>query len=110
MIPNFRNEFKKDLATNFKRKSNNGTKQLFLPDIEKEAIMYACSMCIEYRDKAGSIPDWIIDGITNQVCDVIQDFFSVYDDSHRLIAINTVLLNMRSSGINKTVENYYESF
>lgn len=110
MVPNLRENFKNDLRRNFERKSNNFTKNLYINDIEEEAIMYACSMCIELKEQAGFLPPPFITDITNQVCDVITSFFDEYGESHRMMAQLSVQQSLKQNNIKTVVENYYKSY
>lgn len=106
MIPNFREQFKNDLSKNFEKLSLSYTKNLYIPDIERETIMYAVDNCLEFKDKAGFISQEIMLEITDQVCDVISDFFDVYTKEHRLIAKVSVVQNMALPNIIEIVKNY----
>lgn len=110
MIPNFRSQFKNDLSNNFEKLSRSYTKDLYIPDIEREAIMYAMDICLEFKDKAGFISQEIIIEITDQVCDVISDFFDVYTEDHRLIAKVSVVQNMALPNPKEVVENYHRRY
>ncbi len=106
MIPNLRAQFKNDLANNFEKLSRSYTKNLYMPDIEKEAIMYAMDICLEFKNKAGFITQDVMTEITDQVCDVISDFFDGYTDDHRLVAKMSVIQNMALANAKEIVKQY----
>ncbi|MCW8896948.1 MAG: hypothetical protein OQJ96_01400 [Flavobacteriales bacterium] len=110
MLPNFRDQFKTDLIRNFKKKSNNLTTNLFIPDIEMEGVMYACLMCLEFKNNAGILPTSIIDEMTEQVTDVLKELFDEYNESHKLLCIFSVHSNMGLSNISQIVNEYYQSY
>ena len=106
MIPNLRAQFKNDLANNFEKLSRSYTKDLYMSDIEKEAIMYAMDICLEFKNKAGFLTQEVMMEITDQVCDVISDFFDDYTDDHRLIAKMSVVQNMALPNAKEIVQRY----
>lgn len=110
MIPNLRAQFKNDLANNFEKLSKSYTKNLYMPDIEKEAIMYAMDICLEFKNKAGFLTQDVMMEITDQVCDVISDFFDGYTDDHRLIAKMSVVQNMALPNPKEVVQNYQRQY
>jgi hypothetical protein len=107
MIPNLRQQFKNDLVKNFEKLSRSYTKDLYIPDLEREAIMYAMDICLEFKDKAGFINQDIMGQITDQVCDVMQELFDDYKNDHRLIAKFSVIQNMALPNPADIVANYH---
>ena len=109
-IPDFRLLFKNDLQKNIGRLSNDYTRNLYLPDIEREVIMYACDMCVEFKEKSGFLPDEVIVQIVNQVCDAVSGIVKEYNDSHRLIAQVSVRQNMSLPNIQSIIDNYRREY
>lgn len=109
-LPDFRQLFKTDLQKNIRRLSNNFSKDLVIPDIEREVIMYACDMCVEFKEKSGILPDDVIEQITNQVCDVMSGLIPEYNNSHRIFAIASVKLNMNLPNIQLVIDNYHQKY
>ena len=74
--PRFREYFETDLVEIFRRRTNDYTTSLYLPDLIKEAVMYSCDMCIEFQDKSDGLltSDWI-KHIVNEVCAVFRKLF-----------------------------------
>lgn len=110
MLPDFKDQFRTDLTNNFRRLSNNFTKNIFIADIEKEGIMYACSMCIEFEKKAGFTRQSIIMELATQCADVLIELFDEYNETHKLFCITSVLSNMELPNISSIVDNYYLSY
>lgn len=109
-LPDYRQLFKTDLLKNIRRLSNNLSKDLFIPDIEREVIMYTCDMCVEFKEKSGFLPDDVIEQLTNQVCDVMTDLIPEYNNSHRLIAQASVKQNMNIQSIQSIIDNYRREY
>lgn len=79
-LPDLRNSFKTDLATNLKKLTQDFTITPTLSDIEKACYMYAADMCLEFKRKFGGDLPGINDEIVDQVADVftelLPDYFS----------------------------------
>lgn len=109
-IPNLRGNFKNDLAKNFEKLSRSYTKNLYMADIEKEAIMYAMDICLEFKNKAGFLTQDVMTQVTDQVCDVISDFFDGYTADHRLVAKMSVVQNMALPNAKEIVRQYQQTY
>jgi hypothetical protein len=80
-LPDLRNSFKTDLATNLKKLSNDFTITLHLHDIEKACYIYAADMCLEFKRKFGGDLPGVNDEIIDQVADVFTELFPQYFNS-----------------------------
>lgn len=78
LLPDLRNSFKTDLATNLKKLTNDFTVTPHLIDIEKACYMYAADMCLEFKRKFGGDLPGINDEIIDQVADVFTDLLPTY--------------------------------
>jgi hypothetical protein len=82
--PNFRESFKNDLTKIFANMSRNN-QQFVLGDIQKQAVDYTTTMCIELDEKSeGLLTDKMTLDITNQVCDVMDMFFPEFKKSNNM--------------------------
>jgi hypothetical protein len=105
--PKYKDYFKEDLAKNL----NNSTRQLYIQDIEKEAIMYSCDICIEFDKKSDGLltKDWK-EHIASEVCDSIEELVREFQISNRKIVVTSVLTKMADSNkrnIIREVDVYY---
>lgn len=74
-LPDLRKYFRSDIISNIEKLTCDYKRNIFLPDLEKAALMYSLDMCIEYQNKTGrKIHPMAIEDIVNQVCDVYEDF------------------------------------
>jgi len=90
--PDFREPFKNDLLKIFTIMARNN-RQFVLGDIQKEAVDYASTMCIELDEKSdGLLTDEMTLDIINQVCDVMDMLFPEFKNS----------INMRNLTIEQT--------
>lgn len=109
-LPDMRQYFKNDIITNIEKLTCDYKRNIFLPDLEKSALMYALDMCIEYQNKSGrEIHPMAIDDIVNQVCDVYQEFFKhQFPQSSRVSCLNDAKRMMKNDNVNAFVQRYYQ--
>lgn len=75
-LPDMRMYFKQDVIQNITKLTCDFKRNIFLPDLEKSAVIYAVDMCLEYRNKSGrNLAPMTIEDISNQVCDVYMELF-----------------------------------
>ena len=75
-LPDMRMYFKQDVIQNITKLTCDFKRNIFLPDLEKSAVIYADDMCLEYRNKSGrNLAPMTIEDISNQVCDVYMELF-----------------------------------
>ncbi|MBO1364506.1 hypothetical protein JHU38_12175 [Prevotella sp. A2931] len=76
-LPDMRMYFKQDVIQNITKLTCDFKRNIFLPDLEKSAVIYAVDMCLEYRHKSGrNLAPITIKDISNQVCDVYMELFN----------------------------------
>lgn len=109
-LPDMRQYFKNDIITNIEKLTCDYKRNIFLPDLEKSALMYALDMCIEYQNKSGrEIHPMAIDDIVNQVCDVYQEFFKhQFPQSSRLSCLEDAKRWMATEKVHDVVQRYYQ--
>ena len=109
-LPDMRQYFKNDIITNIEKLTCDYKRNIFLPDLEQSALMYALDMCIEYQNKSGrEIHPMAIEDIVNQVCDVYQELFKhQFPQSSRFSCLNNAKRMMREDNINNLVQRYYQ--
>lgn len=109
-LPDMRQYFKKDIITNIEKLTCDYKHNIFLPDLEKSALMYALDMCIEYQNKSGrEIHPMAIEDIVNQVCDVYQEFFKhQFPQSSRISCLDNAKQMMRNDNVKDIVQRYYQ--
>lgn len=74
-LPDLRESFKTDTATNMKKLTKDFTINVYISDIEKACYIYAADMCLEFRRKFGGELPGINDEIIDQVTDVYKELF-----------------------------------
>ncbi|NLA43459.1 hypothetical protein GX865_04935 [Candidatus Saccharibacteria bacterium] len=107
--PQYKDLFKQDLVKNFDNRSNGFTKQLFIRDIEQDAIMYSCDICLEFDNKSGGLlsDDWV-KHIASEVCDSIEELIKEFEINNRRTVLTQVLEMMNNkSSTRKIVDRYY---
>lgn len=109
-LPDMRQYFKNDIIANIKKLTCDYKRNIFLPDLEQSALMYALDMCIEYQNKSGrEIHPMAIEDIVKQVCDVYQELFKhQFPQSSRLSCIDDAKRMMGNANINAIVQRYYQ--
>lgn len=109
-LPDMRQYFKNDIITNIEKLTCDYKRNIFLPDLEQSALMYALDMCIEHQNKSGrEIHPMAIEDIVNQVCDVYQEFFKhQFPQSSRHSCINDAKQMMKNDNVNALVQRYYQ--
>lgn len=109
-LPDMREYFKTDIITNIEKLTCDYKRNIFLPDLEKSALMYALDMCIEYQNKSGRpIHPMAIEDIVNQVCDVYQEFFKhQVPQSSRISCLEQAKQMMANDNVNDIVRRYYQ--
>ena len=108
--PRFREYFETDIVDIFRRRTNDYTTTLYLPDLIQEAVMYSCDMCIEFQDKSDGLltSDWI-KHIVNEVCAVFFKLFpNDFGDKQTQQVNEEVVSLMRSPNlVRQKVNSYY---
>lgn len=109
-LPDMRQYFKPDIISNIVKLTCDYKRNIFLPDLEKSALMYALDMCIEYQNKSGrQIHPMAIEDIVNQVCDVYQDLFKhQFPQSSRVSCLDDAKRMMKNDNVNVLVQKYYQ--
>lgn len=109
-LPDMRQYFKNDIIANIEKLTCDYKRNIFLPNLEKSALMYALDMCIEYQNKSGrEIHPMAIDDIVNQVCDVYQDLFKhQFPQSSRLSCLADAKRMMGDNNVTAIVQRYYQ--
>ena len=109
-LPDLREYFRSDIISNIEKLTCDYKRNIFLPDLEKAALMYSLDMCIEYQNKTGrKIRPMAIEDIVNQVCDVYQDFFSPqFPNSSRENCLQEAKEMMKNENVNNIVQRYYQ--
>ena len=75
-LPDMRSAFKNDIIQNMIKLTCDFKRNIYLPELEESAVMYAVDLCLEYRDKSGRDLDPItVEDISSQVCDVYTELF-----------------------------------
>lgn len=110
MLPNMREAFKQDIIQNITKLTCDFKRNIFLPDLEKSAVIYAADMCLEYRKKSGrDLDPMTVDDISNQVCDV---YMQLFNGQFRQSSKSSCMLRVASLVGNpefarKTIDDYY---
>lgn len=109
-LPDMRQNFKADIITNITKLTCDFKRNIFLPDLEKSAIMYALDMCIEYQNQSGRrIHPMAIEDISNQISDVYQELFKdQFPNSSREYCLQEVKSYMSMPNVEDIVFNYYQ--
>ncbi len=109
-LPNMRQAFETDIVENMKKLTCDFKRNIYLPDLEKSAIMYATDMCLEYSAKSGrNIDPMTSKDITKQITDVYCKLFPgdfTKESVERCKKSVADLLVNPSSARNK-IDNYY---
>ena len=107
-LPDLRNSFKTDLATNLKKLTKDFTLTPHLSDIEKACYMYAADMCLEFKRKFGGDLPGVNDEIIDQVADVFTELLPNYFNSSCRERCRTETKNLVStSNAQETIDAYY---
>ena len=106
--PEFKEQFRTDISLNIKRKSKDFTINLFIADIEREAVMYSCEMILEFIKKSGGFipPDWV-DHIIDQVCQATNSLFKEFGITNRNNVFTEVKQKIKLPNIRQMVDSYY---
>ena len=109
-LPDLRQYFETDIITNIEKLTCDYKRNIYLPDLEKSALMYALDMCIEYENKSGrDIHPMAIEDIVNQVCDVYQKLFGEqFPDSSRMSCLKEAKRMMSIENVKDIVQKYYQ--
>lgn len=109
-LPDMRQYFKNDIITNIEKLTCDYKRNIFLPDLEQSALMYALDMCIEFQNKSGrEIYPMAIEDIVNQVCDVYQEFFKhQFPKSSRVRCLDDAKRMMENDNVKDIVQRYYQ--
>ncbi len=108
-LPDMRQSFKVDIIANIEKLTCDFKRNIFLPDLEESALMYALDMCIEYQNKSGrNIHPIAIDDIVNQVCDVYRELFkNQFPDTSYSYCLQKAKSYMTENNVEKIVRDYY---
>lgn len=108
--------FTSEICENLRRKSDDFTRQLYIIDIRKECIMYACDMCLHYYRTgayAGFLPN-TIEEIAYNVCVAAHSLVCEFVESEWNIVIEQVkskLANVQNyDNLEHEIRGYYHSF
>lgn len=75
-LPDMREAFKQDIIQNITKLTCDFSRNIFLPDLEKSAYIYALNMCLEYQEKSGrELGPNALQQIVEQVCDAYKQLF-----------------------------------
>lgn len=109
-LPDMRQAFKSDIITNITKLTCDFKRNIFLPDLEKSAIIYTLDMCIEYQNQSGhKIHPMAIEDISNQISDVYQELFKdQFPNSSREYCLQEVKSYMSMPNVEDIVFNYYQ--
>ena len=109
-LPDMRAQFRTDIINNITTLTRDFTRDIFLPDLEESAVMYAADMILNYRNESGKeLVPHVITEIVNQVNDVYEALFAgQYSDESK----ERCMSNVRSMVSNplyasNTIRNYY---
>ncbi len=108
--PDFTNEFKADIVENLRLQTKDFVPPFYPSSMVRETKMYACSMCIEFIDKADFIPDDWTAHIIDQACLVMEGMFKEFQPFHRKEVETDVPTLIKQSDIRDVVDNYYNRF
>ncbi len=110
MLPDMREAFRQDIIHNMSILTCDFHLDVFLPDLEESAVIYAADMCLEYISKAGrELSPSLIKCIGGQVMDVYMGIFSSdFDTSSKDKCICDLMgLMERPEYARNRVDNYY---
>ena len=111
-LPDMRSAFKTDIIHNMEKLTCDFQCNIYLPDLEESAVIYAADMCLEYRRKSGRVLDpMTIEDIAIQVTDVYQEFFkSQFPSSSKQDCIErTASLVSNPINARRVIDEYYEA-
>lgn len=108
--------FKSEICENLRRKSNDFTRQLYIIDVRKECIMYACDMCLHYY-QTGAFTGFMqntIEDIAYNVCVAAHSLVREFTESEWNIVIDEVKEKLRNKNsydnLQREIRIYYNSF
>lgn len=110
-LPDMREAFKQDIIENIKKLTCDFERNIFLPDLEQSAVIYAADLCLEYRNKSGrDLSPMTIKDIANQVCDVYMTLFNGdFRQASKNSCISRVeLLVSNPVDARQTIDRYYQ--
>lgn len=81
---------------------------MFMPQLIDECVMYACDICLEFKKKAGTLPNDWLKHISSQVCDVFDEHFEEFTDYERDDCMNRIERIINSSSAELMVDIYYK--
>lgn len=106
--PDYKEYFWKDIVNNITIRTDNYTKPMFMPQLIDECVMYACDICLEFKKKAGILPNDWLKHISSQVCDVFDEHFNEFTDYEREDCMNRIERIIKSSSAKSMVDVYYK--
>ena len=106
--PNYKDTFWHDIVNNITIRTDNYTKPMFMPQLIDECVMYACDICLEFKKKAGTLPNDWLKHISSQVCDVFDEHFEEFTDYERDDCMNRIERIINSSSAELMVDIYYK--
>lgn len=109
-LPDMRQNFKTDIISNITKLTCDFKYNIYLPDLQKSAIMYILDMCIEFQNKSGrKIHPMAIEDISNQVSDVYQELFNhQFPEESRAYCLQEVKHYLNNPKVKDIVQNYYQ--
>lgn len=109
-LPDYRKYFKRDILDNIKKLTCDFERDIFLPDLEESALIYAADICLEYQNKSGrELDPMTIMDIGEQVTDVYCELFSSdFKSNSKNICIRNLFNFVEDpEQARKIIENYY---
>ena len=114
--PEWQGAFKSEICENLRRKSNDFTRQLYIIDIRKECVMYACDMCLEYY-RTGVYDGFLsntIEEIAYNVCVAANSLVREFGESEWNIVRDEVKQKLSNrnnyNALESEIRRYYQSF
>lgn len=110
ILPDMRQYFKQDVIANIHKLTCDFKYNIYLPDLEKSAEIYALDMCLEYQDKSGrKLDPMTVRAIVEQVNDVYNELFgSQYENESRERVLSQVTVWLNTSNPSSIVSQYYQ--
>lgn len=109
-LPDMREAFKQDIICNIEKLTCDFKRNIFLPDLERSAVIYATDMCLEYRKKSGrTLAPMTINDISNQVCDVYTELFNgQFTKESRNRCLTMIQGMVANPTAEDTIDKYYQ--
>lgn len=114
--PEWQEAFKSEICENLRKKSNDFTRQLYIIDIRKECIMYACDMSLHYY-RTGAFNGFMsntIEDIAYNVCVAAHSLVREFGESEWSIVAEEVKQLLKNEDdydeLEREIRKYYRSF